>query len=129
MERAKAGRLPGKIALITGAASGIGRATVALFHAEGAKVAATDRNEAGLGEAKAFADLVLPQDVTDEARWRQVARPEPDRSRRRTDGAVAAAFKEKFRGPPRLTSPDARRRRGCAPSPSYPRVSRASRLG
>jgi 3(or 17)beta-hydroxysteroid dehydrogenase len=43
-----------------------------LFHAEGAKVAATDRNEAGLAEVKPFADLVLPQDVTDEARWRQV---------------------------------------------------------
>ncbi len=68
----RAERLSGKVALITGAASGIGRATAALFHAEGAKVAATDRNEAGLKELKAFADLVLPQDVTDEARWREV---------------------------------------------------------
>ena len=68
----RAGRLDGKVALITGAASGIGRATAALFHAEGAKVAATDRNEQGLEEAKAFADLVLAQDVADEARWRQV---------------------------------------------------------
>ena len=68
----RAERLSGKVALITGAASGIGRATAALFHAEGAKVAATDRNEAGLKESKAFADLVLPQDVTDEARWREV---------------------------------------------------------
>ncbi len=70
--RERPGRLAGKTALITGAASGIGRATAALFHAEGAKVAATDRNEAGLEEVKPFADLVLPQDVTDEARWRQV---------------------------------------------------------
>jgi 3(or 17)beta-hydroxysteroid dehydrogenase len=75
----RAGRLAGKTALITGAASGIGRATAALFHAEGAKVAATDRNEAGLEGAKPFADIVLPQDVTDEARWRQVV-----------DSAVAA---------------------------------------
>jgi NAD(P)-dependent dehydrogenase (short-subunit alcohol dehydrogenase family) len=40
------GRLAGKTALIAGAASGIGCAAAVLFHAEGAKVAATDRNEA-----------------------------------------------------------------------------------
>jgi len=66
------GRLAGKAALITGAASGIGRAAVALFHAEGAKVAATDRNESGLAELKGVADLILAQDVADEARWREV---------------------------------------------------------
>ncbi len=68
----RSGRLAGKTALITGAASGIGRAAVALFHAEGAKIAATDRNEAGLAGLEGVADLVLPQDVTDEARWREV---------------------------------------------------------
>ncbi len=45
-----AGRLAGKVAVVTGAGSGIGRATTKLFCAEGAKVLAVDRNEEGLRE-------------------------------------------------------------------------------
>jgi 3(or 17)beta-hydroxysteroid dehydrogenase len=67
-----AGRLAGKVALVTGAASGIGRATVALFHAEGARVAAADLNEKGLMALGEEADLKIVLDVTDEARWREV---------------------------------------------------------
>lgn len=40
-------RLQGKVAIITGAASGIGRASALLFAAEGARVVAADVDEAG----------------------------------------------------------------------------------
>lgn len=48
-------RLNGKTALVTAAAAGIGRATALAFHAEGAKVLATDVDEAGLAALKAEA--------------------------------------------------------------------------
>jgi 2-keto-3-deoxy-L-fuconate dehydrogenase len=44
------GRLAGKVALVTAAAQGIGRATALAFADEGATVWATDINEAGLSE-------------------------------------------------------------------------------
>ena len=53
-------RLEGRRALVTGAAGGIGRAIVAKLHAEGARVAAADRNLDGLESA-----ALLPGDLSD----------------------------------------------------------------
>jgi NAD(P)-dependent dehydrogenase (short-subunit alcohol dehydrogenase family) len=44
------GRLDGKTAIVTGAASGIGRASAQLFASEGAKVLCLDQNAPGLDE-------------------------------------------------------------------------------
>jgi NAD(P)-dependent dehydrogenase (short-subunit alcohol dehydrogenase family) len=54
------GRLQGKIAIVTGAASGIGRATAALFRAEGTTVIAADLTP---GEGIIIADAGREDDV------------------------------------------------------------------
>jgi 3alpha(or 20beta)-hydroxysteroid dehydrogenase len=68
-----AGRLDGKVALISGSARGIGAAEARLFAAEGAKVVVSDVLEAEgealvkeIGESAIFRRL----DVTDEADWK-----------------------------------------------------------
>ncbi|MFV3077390.1 SDR family NAD(P)-dependent oxidoreductase [Niveispirillum fermenti] len=66
-------RMQGKVALVTGAASGIGRATCEILAREGANVVAADINQAGAEEtvARIGADRAFFQylDVADEQSW------------------------------------------------------------
>ncbi|OBT42137.1 hypothetical protein VE00_08307 [Pseudogymnoascus sp. WSF 3629] len=69
------GHLAGKVAVITGAASGFGLATAKIFAAEGAKVVAVDLNRDSL--AKVFSDasgslVTLVADVTSLSDWERV---------------------------------------------------------
>src|ERR1051325_2928063 len=69
------GRLDGKIALITGGASGIGLATARLFADEGATIALTDRDkQAGEAALTAFGQpgKFHLLDVTREDHWTAV---------------------------------------------------------
>jgi 3alpha(or 20beta)-hydroxysteroid dehydrogenase len=72
METVQAGRLAGKVAIITGAARGQGEAEARLFAAEGARLVLTDILEkqvaevaAGIGEAA----ISIGHDVSETDRW------------------------------------------------------------
>ena len=71
MTLTRPGRLEGKVALITGAAAGIGLACAHAFLAEGARLALTDLNVEPLQDFARGGALVLRQDVADEAGWRE----------------------------------------------------------
>ena len=69
-----AGRLAGRVALVAGAASGIGRATAVLFAREGARVLAADIDESATDKLTAAASegtsiRAMRLDVTSEPDW------------------------------------------------------------
>lgn len=75
------GRVEGKVCIVTGAASGMGKADAQRLAAEGAKVVLTDLNEK---DGQAVADsigesaLFIRHDVSDEASWQQVVKTAVD---------------------------------------------------
>lgn len=66
------GRLTGKVALITGGASGLGKGIAQRFKQEGATTLVTDVNPQGLAAAKELGADFLEQDVRSEDGWEQV---------------------------------------------------------
>lgn len=66
-------RFEGKVAVVTGATSGIGRATALAFEEEGARVAAIGRNREALGEIASDRIRACPADLASEAETQGVA--------------------------------------------------------
>jgi len=67
--------LEGKVAIVTGGASGIGAACCRAFAAQGARVAVVDRNETGAADvAKEIGGLAVGCNVGDEASVKEMVR-------------------------------------------------------
>ncbi|HKI73846.1 MAG TPA: SDR family NAD(P)-dependent oxidoreductase, partial [Pseudomonadales bacterium] len=68
-----AGRVEGKVVVVTGAASGLGLADAKALVAEGAQVVMTDINaDSGVRLAEELGATFFAQDVSDEASWVQL---------------------------------------------------------
>ena len=79
-------RVKGKVVLITGAASGVGRENALLLAAEGAKVVLTDVNEEGVQAlAKEIGDnaYALVHNIASEGDWQRVVVAALERFRHR----------------------------------------------
>ena len=78
-------RVSGKVALVTGAASGLGNAIALLLAAEGARVMATDVDEVGGRsvamefEGEGGEILFAKQNVTIESEWKEIVRMTTER--------------------------------------------------
>ncbi len=96
MTDVKASRLEGRVAVVTGGASGIGLATVRRFAAEGAKVVIGDVDPAaGKVAADEVGGLFVATDVTDQAAVENLFRQAFD-----TYGSVDIAFNNAGISPP-----------------------------
>jgi NAD(P)-dependent dehydrogenase (short-subunit alcohol dehydrogenase family) len=80
------GRVANKIALVTGAAQGLGAAIASMLANQGAKVMLTDINAAGGAATAAMINASAPgsidfleQDVTQEGRWQEVLKATVER--------------------------------------------------